>query len=318
MAKQRRTIGMNKALLLMACLLLLPGAATKGNAARQSETGTAPQQESKARPAARTGAAGPAEKTLVICGSGDSQNLLRQLAKAYEQSHAGVHLDVPDSIGSGGGIKAVAAGKCDLGRVARPLKKKEQDLRLAYLLFADSPVVFAVNSSVRGISSISSGQVVGIFSGAITRWSEIGGPPEKIYVANREKGDSSRTIIEKQLPGFAAIDKPVGQILYTTQENVAAINRYKHTIGYASLSEAGNQPNLVLLRLDNVAPDRENVRRKRYKLVAPFGLVWKDPPDQEVKNFIDFLYSPAAEKIMADHGVFSALRKREHHDSTSP
>lgn len=93
-------------------------------------------------------------------------------------------------------------------------------------------------------------------------------------------------------------------------ENVAAINRYKNTIDYASLAEAENQPDVVVLQFDNVSPNRENVIKGTYKLVAPLGLVWKAEGGQEVKNCIDFLYSPAAEKIMADYGAFSALATR--------
>ena len=88
----------------------------------------------------------------------------------------------------------------------------------------------------------------------------------------------------------------VGQTLYTTPENVATINRYKYTIGYASLAEARNQSNVVVLRFANVSPDRQNVSSGAYKLVAPFGLVWKGEPGQDARGFIDFLYSPAAEK----------------------
>ena len=59
-----------------------------------------------------------------------------------------------------------------------------------------------------------------------------------------------------------------------------------------------------------LSPNRENVAQGAYRLVIPLGLVWKDEPGRQVKNFIDFLYSPAAEKIMADHGAFSALKRR--------
>lgn len=308
---------MKKTLLPVAGLLLLLGAAINSAAAHSGSTVncaadrsvTARQADSSPEQTGKGGSTGPAKQTIIICGSGDSQNLLRHLAAAYEQSHPDVSIDVQDSIGSSGGIKATAAGKCDLGRVARPLKEQEKALNLSYLLFADSPVVFLVNSSVTGVTSITGQQAAGIFSGAITRWSELGGPHEKIYVANREKGDSSRTIIEKHIPAFNGIDKPVGQILYTTPENIAAINRYKYTIGYASLAEAENQPHIVVLQLDQVAPDRENVTKGAYRLVTPLGLVWKDGPDRQVKKFIDFLYSPAAEQIMASHGAFSTLKR---------
>lgn len=309
---------MKKTLLPVAGLLLLLGTAINSAAAHNGSAAnyagnrpvTALQADSNPEQTGQAVSPNPAKQTIIICGSGDSQNLLRHLAAAYEQSHPDVSIDVQDSIGSSGGIKATAAGKCDLGRVARPLKEQEKALNLSYLLFADSPVVFLVNSSVTGVTGITGQQAAGIFSGAITRWSELGGPPEKIYVANREKGDSSRTIIEKHIPAFNGFDKPVGQILYTTPENIAAINRYKYTIGYSCLAEAENQPNIVVLQLDQLSPNRENVAQGAYRLVIPLGLVWKDEPGRQVKNFIDFLYSPAAEKIMADHGAFSALKRR--------
>ncbi len=69
-----------------------------------------------------------ADQRVTICGTGDSQAMLRSLALAYEKQHPGVSIDVPDSNGSSGGIKATASGKCDLGRVARPLQENVMNL----------------------------------------------------------------------------------------------------------------------------------------------------------------------------------------------
>ncbi|MBI4792282.1 MAG: substrate-binding domain-containing protein [Deltaproteobacteria bacterium] len=260
------------------------------------------------------GSAALSQNTIVICGTGDSQNLLRLLAAAYEERRTDMTVEVPDSIGSNGGIKATAAGKCDLGRVSRPLKENEKELNLSYLLFARSPVVFLVNATVREVKSITEGQAAAVFSGAITHWSELGGRHEKIYVANREKGDSSLTVIENHIPAFKEIKKQAGQTLYTTPENIAAISRYRNTIGYAPLAEAQNQPDILVLRLNDIAPDRINVMDGTYKLIIPFGLVWKNEPSPQVKGFIDFLASPAAEQIMAGHGAFSALHEYRGND----
>ena len=71
-----------------------------------------------------------AEDKITISGTGDSQNLLRVLAQHFESAHQGTRIDVPDSTGSGGGVKATAMGKCNLGRVARPIKENENTLTL--------------------------------------------------------------------------------------------------------------------------------------------------------------------------------------------
>ena len=76
-----------------------------------------------------------ATEKIVIAGTGDSQSLLRVLAGDFEKSHPGTAIEIPDSIGSGGGIKATAMGKCDLGREARGIKDKEKKYGLKYRLF---------------------------------------------------------------------------------------------------------------------------------------------------------------------------------------
>jgi phosphate transport system substrate-binding protein len=248
---------------------------------------------------------GEAKDGIIICGTGDSQNLLRNLAAAYQKSRPEISIKVPDSIGSSGGIKATAAGKCQLGRVSRPLTEKEKTLNLSYLRFARAPVVFLASTSVSEVKGITDEQAAAIFSGTITHWSAVGGPHEKIYVANRERGDSSLTVIETHIPAFKDIKKQVGQTLYSTQENIMVIGRHRHTIGYSNLAEAANQPGLFVLRLNGVFPDREGA----YKLVAPLGLVWKDEPDPAVQGFLNFLHGSEAEKIIMEHGAFSALGK---------
>ncbi|MDB4470643.1 substrate-binding domain-containing protein, partial [Deltaproteobacteria bacterium] len=79
-----------------------------------------------------------AQEQLVIDGTGDSQQLLRQLAQAYEAANPDSKIIVPDSSGSSGGVKALLKGKTDLARIARPLKAKEKAMAddLNYRVFA--------------------------------------------------------------------------------------------------------------------------------------------------------------------------------------
>ena len=142
-----------------------------------------------------------AQETLVIAGTGDSQALLRNLGAIFEKSHPDVTIEVPNSIGSGGGIKAVGRGEAGLGRTARALKEKEKP-GLTDVAFARSPVVFATNTSVHEVLDLSREQILAIYSGKINNWKEVGGPDGKIYPLSREEGDSSRETIDKNLAGF--------------------------------------------------------------------------------------------------------------------
>ena len=51
-----------------------------------------------------------AQNRIVIDGTGDSQQLLRILAKAFEQANPGTEVVVPDSVGSSGGVRSLLKG----------------------------------------------------------------------------------------------------------------------------------------------------------------------------------------------------------------
>lgn len=251
------------------------------------------------------GGSARAAERIVIAGTGDSQKLLRLLAKGYADGHPGAVIEVPDSIGSGGGIRAAASGACDLGRVARPLKEGEARFGLSYRVFALSPVAFLVNPSVQGVGNLTSAQVVGIYAGRLTNWREVGGADAKIYVASREAGDSSRSILEKELAGFKEIAEPVGETLFSTPETIETIVRYPLTIGYGPLSMA-NGTDLRVLKLDGVAPTPENAHSGRYPHLVPLGLVWKGELKGLAKAFMDYLFSPAGQQVITSHGAVPA------------
>ncbi|UCH44909.1 MAG: substrate-binding domain-containing protein [Nitrospiraceae bacterium] len=122
-----------------------------------------------------------AGETITIFGTGDSQELLRSLARAYEKGYPGTSIRVPDSIGIGGGVRETGLGNCDLGRVARPTKKKEEKYNLSHKAFALSPVVFVANPNVN-VDSLAADEINAIFSGKITMRNEVGGHRGRIYV----------------------------------------------------------------------------------------------------------------------------------------
>jgi len=240
---------------------------------------------------------------IVVAGTGDSQDLLRLLAAAYEKSHPGSTIEVPESIGSSGGIKAVAKGVCALARVARPLTDKEAASGITASVFAVSPVVIAVNGSVRKVESLSSDQLVGIYSGAITDWSELGGDPGKIFVAHRESGDSSRLALEKHVAGFAEIKTFAGRILYSTPEAMEIFARHGNTIGYGPLAMV-HPTNIRVLKLDGVFPSKEIVLSGKYPLSSPFSLVWKGDLTGLARDYFLYIGSAEARRIIAEQGAY--------------
>ena len=238
-----------------------------------------------------------------VCGSGDNQELLRRLATAYETLHPGIDIEVADSIGSSGGVKATAKGRCDIGRLARPLKEKEKRYGLSYTLFARSPVVFLVSENINDVKGITARQVVDVFSGKITSWQDLGGGAGNIYIANREKGDSSRTVIGKLLPDFARISKQVGQTIYSTPETIDTIAGHDNVIAYAPLSAVINRDDIHVLAFEGVLPSVETITTGRYPLYSDYGLVCRSDVSQAALAFMKFMTTDQAKSIISDFGA---------------
>ncbi|MGV1099001.1 PstS family phosphate ABC transporter substrate-binding protein [Thiovibrio sp. JS02] len=240
-------------------------------------------------------------RTLTIPGTGDSQSLLRNLAGHFMRFHPGITVEIPDSTGSGGGIHAVLHKEYELARVARPLRGKETAFPLKHRPFALSPVVFVTHPSVGAVKSLSPEQVVAIYSGRLKDWRDLGGSG-KIYVMNREEGDSSRSILESAIPGFRDIPEFAGEKIYSTPDAVHTLLTYANTIGYLPLPMAKGQP-LHVLRFDGIAPDEANIRNKKYPLVITFAMVWQEPLSGLARDFLQFLHGPAAKKIIIENGA---------------
>src|SRR3712207_644438 len=76
---------------------------------------------------------------LAVVGTGDGIEVLKALSGAFNKMESAVEVTIPPSIGSGGGIAAVGAGKAALGRVARTLTDAEGAPGLIYKPVARLP-----------------------------------------------------------------------------------------------------------------------------------------------------------------------------------
>jgi len=248
-----------------------------------------------------------ASSSLTIEGTGDSQELLRELAKAYEKKYPNDFIIIPNSVGSSGGIKKLMASQCELSRVARPLNQKEEEKGLKNIIFGYSPIVFVINGDTKDTTLLEK-NIIDIFQGDLTNWDEIAniGLTGKIYIVNREEGDSSRNVLDKNILDFKKIEKPAGTTAFYNQEAVRILTKNKNTIGYLAIVNTKNT-NLKIVKFNGISPTLENIKNGKYKLVTPLGLVYKGKLNRLAKDFIIFLKSKEAKKIMYNYGVVSNL-----------
>lgn len=243
-----------------------------------------------------------AGQVLDVPGTGDSQILLRNIAQMYEQQYPDRQVNIPDSVGSGGGIQAVIDGKAILGRTARPLKDREVDLGVVEYQFARIPVVYVVHPSVTGITNLTLDQIIGIYNGTITNWKQVNGPDHKIYIVNREQGDATRDVLERYIPELGSF-KPVGTFRYSSPGAQDAISNHPYTIGYLSLA-AAKALNLVTISVEGLDPHSEE---SGYPYVTPLYVVSKGELREPARNFLRYLRSVEIQAYLRKQGAIPVL-----------
>jgi phosphate transport system substrate-binding protein len=239
-----------------------------------------------------TGAPARSE-TIDIVGTGDGMTILKALARAFQQAYPEHAVNVPESIGSSGGIKSVGNDKNPIGRIARKIKDKEKPYGLTRLPIAKFPVVFFLNKSV-GVTNLSIQQINDIYSGKITNWNAVGGPDGKIRVVRREESDSSLENLRDTLPGFndIAITKR-SKTITLTQENLNFVAFKPGAIGFGPFSDAV-KANVDVLMIDDMKPTDKN-----YPSFGVLALIFKAVNRKgAVSAFIDFVTTPNAAKVI--------------------
>lgn len=246
---------------------------------------------------------------LVIPGTGACQEILRELATAFNTENPNYEVTIPDSVGSGGGIESVGNDENILGRVARVVKESEEGYGLTYLAFAKDRVVFAVSGNVE-IDNLTTVQIIDIFSGVIVNWNETGGQDANINVFVREDGDSSLEIINDYITAFESITfADNAMIYYHDYEMKNALETYSNCIGWITGSSLIGDTTIKAIALDDVEPTTENVLSGEYELTGEYAFVYKESKLDAASNaFIDFVFSDAGKQILEDTGLI-ALNK---------
>jgi len=241
-------------------------------------------------------------ESLTIVGTGDGVSILKSIGAAFTAANPEVTIDVPDSIGSGGGIKAVGADEFKLARVARELKEKEKPLGLSYLPYAKIPVVFFVNASA-GVTNLTAQQVVDIYSGKVADWQEVGGKAGNVRVVRREDGDSSLEVLQKTFPGFKDITiTEKSKTALKTSEMTDLVTSKEGTIGFGPLDVAIAK-GLNVVTVDGVAPVQAG-----YPSVGVMAFVFKEANNTgTIKKFLEFATSTAAHEIIKKAGCLPPM-----------
>lgn len=246
------------------------------------------------------GCANGATERLNISGSTTVQPLAERLAEAFELANPDTNITVAGG-GSSQGIKDARDGISDIGTASRELNPEETSWVIPHVIARDG-IAIVVHPS-NPVSGLTTTQVKDIFSGAITNWSEVGGPDETITVIAREEGSGTRAAFEEMVMGSdlitnQAILQPSNGALKT------AVSTTPQSIGFLSFGYL-EQGVVKALDINGVPCTAENAKNGTYPIVRPLLFVTLGEPEGLAKTFIDFVLSDEGQAIVEEEGYLS-------------
>jgi phosphate transport system substrate-binding protein len=240
--------------------------------------------------------------TLEVVGTGDGLEMLRVIAARYSQANPRVRVEIPPSIGSGGGIAAVGSGRAVLGRIARELSDVERQAGIVSKPVARLPSAFFAHPSA-GVKSITAAQLADIYIGRIVNWQEVGGANLRIRVVRREDIDSTLTVLRQSMPGWRNLEiTERSKMATSTQEAIETARVVPGAIGFAPYSKP-LETGLTVLKIDDVHPLDE-----AYPSNNVLALIYmKSSLTDAAADFLKYSVGREAHQIISDHGGVPAL-----------
>ncbi len=241
------------------------------------------------------------ELKWVGCGI-TKKAFMKELAAAYEKK-TGTKIIIKGG-GATKGIRAVAGGVADLGGTCRHKIDVPEEKAAKLHQVAWDALVVVVNKDSQ-VDSITVEQIKKVLTGKIKNWKEIGGSdsPIKLYV---RKGRISgvglmvrEVIFNNPDQGFS----PEAKIKRSSGPLERAISHDLYGIGMTGISSAKKRKRLKILKIDGVAPTKENIMSGKYPFYRPLYLVTKGEPAGEVKKFIEFALGPEGQTVISGQGT---------------
>ena len=241
--------------------------------------------------------------TLKIGGTGAGLGTMRQLGDAFQKRFPSTLVEVHPSVGSTGGIRAVIAGKLDLGISARPLKTEERGQGITESPYAKTPFVFAVHKKLSQ-TELTFNEVIGIYDGSLSRWKD----GSTIRVILRPETESDTMLLQQFIPGMDVAMKKAYKrrgppLAVTDQDTADKIQKVAGAVGSSTLALIlGENRPLKALALNNVSATVENMANGTYPMTKTLSLVTAANPGKEVQSFIEFIRSPEGSAILSRTG----------------
>ncbi len=187
---------------------------------------------------------------------------------------------------------------------------KSQGVELEITAMARDGFVFITHKD-NPVDALTSEQIRGIYSGAITNWSQVGGEDRPISAYQREPDSGSQTTMEQlvmdgqpMLPPIATLQP---QNMGALVDAVAEYDNGPASIGYTFNYYVHNlyrNDQIKLISVDGIAPSSQTIANGSYpfSMSGVAAIRADEPADSPARRLRDFLLSPTGQAVIAQTG----------------
>lgn len=292
---------LKKVLALVGAAVLVMGTMTGCGDNKQANT-TPSTTEGKQQESSKEETVADLSGTITMAGSTSMEKLANALAESFMEKYTNVTVTA-EFTGSGAGIESVLAGSCNIGNSSRNLKDVEKEAGAVENIVAIDGIAVVVDPA-NTVVSLTKEQLVSIYTGAVTNWSEVGGTDAPIVVVGREAGSGTRGAFEEILKVEDTC--AYANELDSTGAVMAKVASTKGAIGYVSLDVVDDS--VLAVALDGVEATAENVKAGNYFLSRPFVMATKgEIADQNelVQAWFDYVLGEEGQEVASKVGLIT-------------
>jgi len=252
-------------------------------------------------------------------GSDTIVNLALAWAEKYQTEHPDVRISVTGG-GSGTGIAALVNKTVDIANASRKIKPEETDQAKANgvnpveHIIARDAIAVIVNPN-NPVDQLTLQQISDMYSGKINNWSEVGGQDRPVVRLSRETNSGTHVyFLETVLRLGKSDDKTLFStdtlLLPSSEGIVAEVRQNPNAIGYDGLGYVPKDLRMIAIAKEEggpfVLPSIATVNDKSYPIARDLYMYTNGEPTGVVKEYLDWILSDEAQKIVADLGFVPA------------
>ncbi|MBQ1551664.1 MAG: substrate-binding domain-containing protein [Bacilli bacterium] len=185
---------------------------------------------------------------------------------------------------------------------------QEQGIEFEYTEIGKEGFIFFVNKE-NPITSLTSEQIKGIYSGEITNWSEVGGKDEKIVAFQRNEGSGSQSMLVRFMGDTPIMEAPteeVNDFMSGIIDQVADYKNYSNSIGFSFryyFDTLIANPNVKMIAVDGVKPTLQNITNDTYPIVTSlYAVTYKGNENDNVEKLLNWILSEEGQELVEKTG----------------